>query len=510
MKIANIKARVLLVSLTTLPCVLWAVPPVAIDDTFTTSEGEALESASLAANDFDLDGPADIFTLNSLPSNGTATVTPEGLLSYEPNIGFAGDEFFTYQIDDGNGGISTANIAIEVALNSDFLSSISPTVIGLEDSEIPLGLLADPALFSGGALQDIIATDTLFRSNTAGSTPVISSIPETTTGINITGYSTRNSNTNQSDSFNDDYQLINFRVDLRSGTYSGRLVHVVTTAINQLNQFSWADVPLGQSVLSDTSLITGVFTGASNPRVSLTDGQIHITETHTLESAYLLEYTSTENVSATFLQTDIAVQTPTETESTFLIPSELTPLNGPKGFVIMTANSAANGSNSNEEYKGFSRYIIDLESHLVSGVVAVENGETESRTVTWGFTDYPLLDLRDGPENLMSITSSTALIVGDTTGNAGIQSDPTIYINAAGELEIKRASSFAAGFTSIYTSENYQRQPFSSIATVVASNSDNTLFDTSPQSPVDSDGKPVNIQLFDIPASAAIGLVNMS
>jgi len=62
----------------------------------------------------------------------------------------------------------------------------------------------------------------------------------------------------------------------------------------------------------------------------------------------------------------------------------------------------------------------------------------------------------------------------------------------------------------MFTIENYKRTGLSSIASFVGVESDTSLFDSNPPDGVDANGKPVNLQTFDIPASSSIGIVQMS
>ena len=223
--------------------------------------------------------------------------------------------------------------------------------------------------------------------------------------------------------------------------------------------------------------------------------------------------------SADFISGSGDVQNPGETQTTLAIPAELEPTDGSKrGYMVLTGNSAADGANFNEEHKGFSRLIIDLDSSSVSGVIASERGELDSLVTTWSFLDYPLVDLRDTPgATPVSITASTATLIGDSTAagtgsgtGVGIEDDPTVYIDAAGALIIERAADHAAAFTTMYTSENYRRTGLSSIASFVGVESDTSLFDSTPPDGFDPNGKPVNLQTFPIPASSSIGIVQMS
>jgi VCBS repeat-containing protein len=62
----------------------------------------------------DVDGDALTFSLLSAATNGTATVAEDGSLTYTPNADFLGDDTFTVQVDDGNGGTDTATINVSV------------------------------------------------------------------------------------------------------------------------------------------------------------------------------------------------------------------------------------------------------------------------------------------------------------------------------------------------------------------------------------------------------------
>ena len=490
-----------------------AAAPVAVDDTVLVPSNTTVFANDLGANDTRL--PTDIYTITEQPSHGTATLTVDGLLDYTPNVGFASLDTLTYTVDDGAGGVDTASVTLDVVLTSDFLSPGSNFLIGQEDVPTPLNLSVEPSLEFGGTLQDIIGVDALYRDENGSGTPVSSTIPAGSTGIKITGYATRNVGTGANDNYNDDYQMLSVSVNLREGTYSGRLTYSIAPHLNNntIDQYAWINVPLGQSVLSDTSYVGGLWTGSSDPLIELVNGEIRITETIPLQIAYHVEYMTSDGDSTDFVGGSGDVQSPGDLQSNFVIPPELEPTDGSKhGYLVLTGNSAAAGSNFAEEHKGFSRLVVDLEAGTVSGVIASERGELDSLVTAWAFVDYPLIDLRDTPAAVpTAITASTANIVGDATATGtGVEDDPTIYIDAAGELIVERAADHAAAFTTMYTIENYKRTGLSSIASFVGIANDTSLFDSNPPDDVDSNGKPVNLQTFPIPASSSIGIVQMS
>ncbi|MFV0243950.1 MAG: Ig-like domain-containing protein [Qingshengfaniella sp.] len=86
--------------------------PVAQDDDATTDEGESVV-INVLANDSDPEG--DTLKLGAIGSAGHGTVTKvDGGLRYTPDAGFSGVDGFTYVVEDGNGGRSTAEVAVEV------------------------------------------------------------------------------------------------------------------------------------------------------------------------------------------------------------------------------------------------------------------------------------------------------------------------------------------------------------------------------------------------------------
>ena len=129
---------------------------------------------------------------------------------------------FFHQVDLESGDFF--GLATEVVQDN---FSINPTATGLEDTPIDLGLELSDSLIIGGVLQDIIGADAGFRASTAGATSTDFFIPAGTTGIRITGFSTRDIDTVASDEFNDDYQFLNASIDLGTETSNGlSLIHI--------------------------------------------------------------------------------------------------------------------------------------------------------------------------------------------------------------------------------------------------------------------------------------------
>ena len=90
-------------------------PPVAVDDAALTAHQMEVE-IDLLQNDSDPDGdPLDVMNLTQ-PANGTVVANGDGSVIFGPDGEFSGDTVFTYQVEDGNGGVSrTATVTVTVA-----------------------------------------------------------------------------------------------------------------------------------------------------------------------------------------------------------------------------------------------------------------------------------------------------------------------------------------------------------------------------------------------------------
>jgi VCBS repeat-containing protein len=95
--------------------------PTAQDDTYSTDEDVPLvvDAPGVLGNDSDLDGDAlsvDPASAISGPGHGLLTLNANGAFTYQPGAGFFGIDSFTYQITDGNGGVDTATVNLQVAM----------------------------------------------------------------------------------------------------------------------------------------------------------------------------------------------------------------------------------------------------------------------------------------------------------------------------------------------------------------------------------------------------------
>ena len=100
--------------------------PVAANDVFMASAGNTLTGDLLADNGSgpDTDADNDTLTVNTTPvtapTQGTLVLNASGTFTYMPSAGATGTDTFRYQIMDGFGGVSEADVTINLDTQFDF------------------------------------------------------------------------------------------------------------------------------------------------------------------------------------------------------------------------------------------------------------------------------------------------------------------------------------------------------------------------------------------------------
>ena len=97
------------------------VAPIARDDTLMGQEDLPLtiEFDELLANDFDPDqDPLNLRVLQQ-PSHGTLQAIDLGILRYTPDPGYAGNDSFTYRVNDGQLGSDPATVSLRILPDAD-------------------------------------------------------------------------------------------------------------------------------------------------------------------------------------------------------------------------------------------------------------------------------------------------------------------------------------------------------------------------------------------------------
>ena len=93
-------------------------PPIAVDDSITISEDTSGITFDVLSNDSDPDGDS-LSGMSATSDNGTVTINPDGTLNFIPDPDFSGTAVITYSVSDGNGGIATATVTVEVTAQQD-------------------------------------------------------------------------------------------------------------------------------------------------------------------------------------------------------------------------------------------------------------------------------------------------------------------------------------------------------------------------------------------------------
>ncbi|MCK0129260.1 Ig-like domain-containing protein [Erythrobacter sp. F6033] len=137
----------------------WTVtnpPPVAVDDTASTTEDTSI-NIDVLANDSDPDGDT-ISVVSASAANGTVTILPDGTIDYTPDANFNGTDTITYQISDGNGGTATATVTVTVDPANDPPVAVDDSATTDEDAPVTIPLLGNDSDVDGDTLTVTDAT----------------------------------------------------------------------------------------------------------------------------------------------------------------------------------------------------------------------------------------------------------------------------------------------------------------------------------------------------------------
>ena len=133
------------------------VDPVANDDTASTAEDTAV-TIDVLANDSDADG--DTLTVDSVTDSPNGTAVNNGTdVTYTPDIGFLGDDSFTYTVIDGNGGSATATVTVTVTSGNQNPVAVDDSVTTDEDMAVTIDVLANDSDADGDTLSINSVTD---------------------------------------------------------------------------------------------------------------------------------------------------------------------------------------------------------------------------------------------------------------------------------------------------------------------------------------------------------------
>ncbi len=337
--------------------------------------------------------------------------------------------------------------------------TVPTTITGTEDSAIGLGITVDPQLSQGGSQLNLIGSEAGFRDAGAGATPTNFTIPAGTTIVRLTGYG-GNDNGGGAGS-QEEYQGTTLVVNLENNTYAGHTFYIFNQGTASNDNYAFSGVPLGAA--SDSGTVTGDQDTALNSiTVARSGNTLSIVETQSvMDQAYLVEYL-TNNSSADFLGSVGTVLDPGVLTGTLTLPATAS-------FAVISIQDGRGGLADTQEDKGIGRFVVDLDSGLVSGTIFAQTGRAGNLNAGYAFSGYDL-------SANVSILSSGATIVGDTTANGNTQPDWTIT-RSGNVLTLVRAATPGGIFSSLVSAQSYARVASSSSAAALGAASTVGIYD---------------------------------
>ncbi len=131
--------------------------PQAADDSISFNHADGSVVIPVLSNDSDPEGDGLTIIDVSQPANGTVVNNGDSL-SYTPNPGFVGTDTFTYTIDDGHGGQTTATVTVEVTNQAPAAVDDGPYIL-MTNAPHVLDVLANDTDPDGDAIS-IVSVDT--------------------------------------------------------------------------------------------------------------------------------------------------------------------------------------------------------------------------------------------------------------------------------------------------------------------------------------------------------------
>jgi VCBS repeat-containing protein len=134
--------------------------PVTQDDAYKTNEDTVLNIAApgVLGNDSDPDGDPLTAALLTGPAHGTLAINADGSFTYTPDKDYNGPDSFTYQADDGKGGVTPATVNITVDPVNDAPVAADDTATTNEDTPITIAVLTNDTDVDGDALTPSVVT----------------------------------------------------------------------------------------------------------------------------------------------------------------------------------------------------------------------------------------------------------------------------------------------------------------------------------------------------------------
>lgn len=108
--------------------------PRTVDSSIHTNEDTPISGTVTAT---DAEGDTLAFTVLSDPSSGALVMDADGNWTYTPDANVNGSVEFTYQVDDGNGGVTTGTVEIDIDAVNDL--PVTPGATATTNEDMPTG-----------------------------------------------------------------------------------------------------------------------------------------------------------------------------------------------------------------------------------------------------------------------------------------------------------------------------------------------------------------------------------
>ncbi len=437
--------------------------PVAANDVATTPE-DAPVTIPVLANDGDLDGNPLTVTAASSP-NGTVVINADGTITFTPNANFNGPTTISYTISDGQGGTSTATVAVNVTPVNDPPVALNDSAATNEDTPVIIPVLTNDSDLDGNPL-------TVTSANAPNGTVVIN--PDGT----IT-YTPR-ANFNGSD-------VITYTISDGQGGFATATVAVTIAPVNDapvaLNDAATTpeDMPVTISVLTNDSDIDGnplTVTAASSPDGTVVinpDGTITFTPAPNFNGLTTISYTISDGQGGTATATVAVTVTPVNDLPIAVNDSATTNEDTPITIPVLANDSDPDGNplSVTNATSPNGTVVINADGSLTFTPAANFNGPTVisytisdgvggTATATVSVTVVSVNDLPVAVPDAATTNEDTPITIPLLANDSDVDGDPltitaatspngTVVINPDGTITFTPAANFNGPTTISYT-----------------------------------------------------------
>ncbi|MBW7850630.1 MAG: tandem-95 repeat protein [Rhodospirillales bacterium] len=133
--------------------------PLADDDSYSTRQGVPLsvDAGGVLSNDADVDGDPLSAVLVSGPSHGSLSLDGDGGFVYTPDLGFFGEDSFSYKASDGVAESEAASVSITVTRAPAPVAEDDSYSVA-EDGEVSGGVLGNDTAAEGDTLSAVLVS----------------------------------------------------------------------------------------------------------------------------------------------------------------------------------------------------------------------------------------------------------------------------------------------------------------------------------------------------------------